>query len=227
MENLKIIPQVFFDLIARVVPGSVGIIAYLILFGKDWTDTITKIFGQSFSVESTTLSFLIYLGTGYVIGELISPLAKMVQRINELKIPNSISAFKKMVAKKEKNKEVKEIENEMNKKLKSEDKKFSEDKIRYDRLRLKHPDVGALCAKIRAEFTMHNELAVVFFISALYYPFSVLQFNWYAFYFLLFMSFISAYRGRNTNITFKETVAKFTQILNEQGSGIENKSMKN
>ena len=214
MEALKIIPQVFFDLIARVVPGSVGIVVYLLFCGITWDTTISYSFGPSFAQGSITLSFLIFLGTGYVIGELISPIAKMVQRITETNGSILITWLKALgtIWKKGKKEEEK---TSSNKQPEIESPEFKEAKIRYDRLRLKHPEVGALCAKIRAEFTMHNGLAFVFAISALFYPFSVLPFHWYALSFLLLMIILTAHRGRTTNKTFNETVAKFTQVLNE------------
>jgi hypothetical protein len=95
---------------------------------------------------------------------------------------------------------------------------FKEEKLRYDRLRLELPEVGALCVKIRAEFMMHNSLAVVFLISAFYYAFIIQPSNGYVRTFLFLMAFITAYRGRTTNKTFNETVAKFTCLLNERKS---------
>jgi hypothetical protein len=231
MEALKLIPQVFFDLLARLVPGCLGLVSYLILWKKDWESIITYLFGQSFARESKTISFFIFLGAGFVLGELLSPLAKMVQRINEIKIPASTSGFKilkrrcrnyfkisfnkmfrvrvrkisllKRLAKQKSQKQQKET-------------KFDEKKLRYDRLRMEKPDIGALCAKIRAEFTMHNGLSVVFAIDSICYPLSNLPFHCYILLLLLFIFFLAAYRGRTTDKTFNDTVAKFVQLLNEQ-----------
>lgn len=36
MDDLKLIPEIFFDLIGRVIPGSVGILAFLLLTGRTW-----------------------------------------------------------------------------------------------------------------------------------------------------------------------------------------------
>jgi ABC-type multidrug transport system fused ATPase/permease subunit len=233
METLKLIPQVFFDLFARVVPGCVGIISFLTLFRVNWQLLITYLFGPVFAQESTTLSFLIFIGAGFVVGELLSPAAKMVQRINEMKIPATIrkyrklrkrcSRFFKILFNKRFRKEfIKLIHNKsLIKKTSKEyqkEKKYDERKLRYDRLRLEKPDVGALCAKIRGEFTMHNSLSVVFGINSLYYPFSTLTFNWHILALLLLLTFLTAYRGRTTNQTFNDTVAKFTQLLNEKNT---------
>ena len=231
MEALKLIPQVFFDLLARVVPGCVGLVSYLVLCKENWESIVAYIFGRTFAQESTTLSFLIFLGTGFVVGELLSPAAKMVQRINEIKIPTTIREYKKLrrrcfrlfkmlFNKKFRKGFIKLINKKRLMKLKSQkykkEKKFDEKKLRYDRLRLEKSDVGALCAKIRAEFTMHNGLAVVFAINSIYYPFSGLTFRWYILTFLLLLAILTAYRGRTTNHTFNDTVAKFSQLLDEK-----------
>lgn len=208
METLKLIPQVFFDLLARVVPGCVGLISYIVMCGKPWGTIVSYLFGYTFAEKSTTLSFFIFLGTGFVIGELISPAAKLVQRINEGKFPKSFKAYKAM---RQKDK-LEKLE------MKKDGFKFSEKKLRYDKLRFEKSDIGALCAKIRAEFTMHNSLSVVFLIDALYYPWSILPFNWLVLVSIFLLALLTAYRGRTTNKTFNETVAKFVQILNEKST---------
>ncbi|MGB4847669.1 MAG: hypothetical protein WBP41_07095 [Saprospiraceae bacterium] len=228
MEFLKIIPQVFFDLIARVVPGSVGIVAYLLLSGKTWETSLAYIFGDSFSQGSPALSLLIFLATGYIIGELISPAAKEVQRIGEKGIRKYFieNVLAKVFTKSQNKKEIK-LTGEQLKEKKEEENLQKQKKLEYDRLRFTNPDVGALCAKIRAEFTMHNGLAVVFALSALSYPLIVISypFNMSEFhlsieFILIIMMIVTANRGRATNDTFKDTVSKFTQISNEQKESI-------
>ena len=75
---------------------------------------------------------LVALFLSFLVGYVLAPIAKQVQRMNErllLKDPDT---------------------GEM-----------------YDQLRAHRPDAGALCAKIRAEFTMHNALSVAFVAVAL------------------------------------------------------------
>jgi hypothetical protein len=174
MEGLKIIPQVFFDLIARVIPGAAGIISYLILFDKTWGQLTSRFLGSSTEV-GVVLSIFIFLGAAYVVGHLLSPAAKYVQRLGERKIFHPAP----------------------------------KEEGSYDDLRLRHPEVGALCAKIRAEFTMYNGLAVVFALSAAYYPFSKLQWNWFAFTLLVVITLSQLIRGKETRDTFNKTTRKF------------------
>ena len=177
MEGLKIIPQVFFDLIARVIPGSVSIVAYLLLFKQSWESLMQNIMGSSFTASHTSIIFVIFLGTAFVMGELLSPFAKFLQRRTENK------PFKK----------------------------FEKEDGLYDKLRLNHAYVGSLCAKIRAEFTMHNGLSAVFAISAIYYPFSAAAWHWYILVILIGMTLITLIRAHDTNETFNKTVIKFSK----------------
>jgi hypothetical protein len=80
----------------------------------------------------------------------------------------------------------------------------------YDWLRMHYPGAGDQCAKIRAEFTMHNGIAVVLLASAIFYPVFGGR-RWYVFFVLLIGFVIAAIRGRTTRDTFNETVTKFVE----------------
>lgn len=182
MDGLKIIPQVFFDLIGRVIPGGVFIIAYLLLFDKTWGQMISQIFGKSNSKDDVTaLTILIFIGASYTVGQLLSPAAKFIQRLGEKDI------FKPEPS----------------------------EKGAYDFLRMHHPDAGALCAKIRAEFTMFNGLVVVFALSTIYYPFRETC-DLRIFFILIILTLTQAVRGKNTRDTFQKTVKKFYKAAKEE-----------
>jgi hypothetical protein len=76
----------------------------------------------------------------------------------------------------------------------------------YDWLRLNKPDVGALCARIRAEFTMHNALSVAFLaVTVMAY---IAGEYWWA---VASGSAapLMAFRGATTEKTFQKTTRKF------------------
>ena len=84
MDGLKIIPQVFFDLIARVVPGVVFILIFLKSKESTWEDFLKAIFGESsFENAISITSLLMLLGGGYIVGHLIATVAKLIQRLGE------------------------------------------------------------------------------------------------------------------------------------------------
>jgi hypothetical protein len=173
MDSLKLIPQVFFDLIGRVVPGAVAILAALQLSGTTWESWLRASLGEKLA-ESPSGSMFIYLIGAYVVGQLVSPLAKLVQRAGEL------PSFKP--------------------RAKADG---------YDWLRTHAPEAGAHCAKIRAEFTMHNGLAAVLLAMAGAYVLSDDAWRWWVLVSLIASGVLAAVRGRTTRDTFHQTVAKF------------------
>ena len=101
MESLKIIPEIFFDLIARVVPGGVGLVAYLLLSRQSWQSWLNATLGP-LPAGSLSVAILIFLVAAYLVGQLLSPAAKLVQRIGE-DLPNQIGEkFPKLVKRIEK-----------------------------------------------------------------------------------------------------------------------------
>ena len=101
MESLKIIPEIFFDLVARVVPGGIGLLAYLLLSGKSWQSCLDTTLGSSLA-GSPSVAILLFLVAAYVVGQLLSPAAKLVQRIGE-DLPHQIGEkFPKLVKRIEK-----------------------------------------------------------------------------------------------------------------------------
>jgi len=169
------IPQSFFDMLARLVPGVTALAAIMLFADKTWSSVLAKIMGsQIFEQPSHVMTYLSFLFCAYVVGQIISPFGKLVQRIGE-----------------------------------SFGEKSSAPKGAYDWLRFNHPRVGALCAKIRGEFTMHNGLCVVFFVSAIASKFYINPINVALTVLLLVACIVTGIRGRKTRDTFNETVAKF------------------
>src|SRR6266498_1248389 len=135
MELGKLIPQIFFDILARWIPGLTVTVAWIILLGHSaWSNALNLVLaghlGNNNALPAVSLSLTV---VPFIVGYLIAPLAKGVQRGNEHAwwfLPD--------------------------RQWVSGDEAVGNG---YDQLRLKHPDAGALCAKIRAEFTMYNALA--------------------------------------------------------------------
>jgi hypothetical protein len=188
MDSLKLIPSVFFDGIARVVPGATAIVAYLLLSGTTWSRILEKTLGTPFTEKDALLTAtgLLFV-TAYVVGQLIAPLAKLAQRIGE---------WKYLYLKRD------------GWKVTTKPKPEAASRA-YDFLRLHHKEAGAQCAKIRAEFTMYNGLSVVFLASSICYPLSSTMWNWSVLAILVGTTLATAIRGRTTRDTFNETVTKF------------------
>jgi len=175
MDSLKLIPQVFFDLIGRVVPGAVAILAALLLSKATWESWLGATLGMVLA-QSASVSILVFVAGAYVAGQLLSPLAKLVQRAGELRW--------------------------FRPRPKAEG---------YDWLRAHHPEAGAQCAKIRAEFTMHNGLAGVLLVGAAAYVITDGAWRWSVVGSLVLGGLLAAVRGRTTRDTFNEAVSKFAK----------------
>ena len=86
MDSLKLIPSVFFDAIARVVPGSAAMIAYLYFAHTTWSQVLAQYLGAAFAGQNALLvSTILFFMTAYVAGQFLSTFAKGVQRIAEWK----------------------------------------------------------------------------------------------------------------------------------------------
>jgi hypothetical protein len=210
MESLKIIPEIFFDLIARVVPGGVGLVAYLLLSGKSWQFCLDTSLGSSLA-GSLSVAILIFLVAAYLVGQLLSPAAKLVQRIGE-DYPIGLETVPKLVGR------IKKKYGEEGKNCPDLTKLIAYPPPKaegYDWLRLHYPGVGDQCAKIRAEFTMHNGLAVVLLLTAIAYPLRAEGWRWYVLIGLVLVGLAEVYRGRTTRDTFNQTVKKFREAADQ------------
>ncbi len=83
MDALKLIPQLFFDLIARVVPGVVAFMLLALLWpGCDWELVLESAAGGQLDEENVfAFAFFVPLGAGFVIGHLIAPIGKWLRAI--------------------------------------------------------------------------------------------------------------------------------------------------
>jgi hypothetical protein len=180
MEFSKLIPQVFFDILARFVPGALLFGAWVVLLGGDeWSRVLDALLGGHLNGDNAVAAMsLVALFLSFLVGYVLAPIAKQVQRMNERLLL----------------------------------KKDPDTGERYDQLRAHRPDAGALCAKIRAEFTMHNALSVAFVAVAVMSTQSdaIATRGWHWFWALasLGVAVLMAWRGATTEETFQQTTRK-------------------
>jgi SAM-dependent methyltransferase len=182
MEFGKLIPQVFFDVLARYVPGAVLLGSWIILLGQHaWAHLLNVLLaGHLDGSNALPAATLVLFFMPFVVGYVLAPFAKFVQRGNEHHwwlLPRKWG--------------------------------IKEDKAAgnaYDWLRVNNKDAGALCAKIRAEFTMHNALSVAFL------PITVMAGLAGDYYWAIASGLavpLMAVRGATTEKTFHSTTRKF------------------
>lgn len=150
MDALKHIPQIFFDAIGRVVPGAVAFALWIVGVPNAagyWRSFLQGAQGLSSTGEpSSAVALATLMLASYVVGHLLSPLTKLIQRIGE--------AFSKP---KDKAKVAPAQNQEQPKPIPTTPEMSRSEK--YEWLRTHAPDAGAHCAKLRAEFTMYNSLS--------------------------------------------------------------------
>src|SRR5216684_2596366 len=83
MDALKIVPQVFFDAIARMIPGMVALYM-LALFEPDAWGNLARALTRMFGDRGVDAPALALLAATYAVGHMVSPATKMIQRLTEL-----------------------------------------------------------------------------------------------------------------------------------------------
>src|SRR5574342_1023520 len=79
MELSKMIPEIYYDLLGRVIPGGVAIASWSFALGIDWVNAIVSIYSSSKALSESiiVLAFTILLII-YLIGYIISPISNFM-----------------------------------------------------------------------------------------------------------------------------------------------------
>lgn len=183
MEALKLIPQIFFDAIARVVPGMVLIAGATWATRRSVTALAIRTLLPEASAPSAIATLLVLVFAAYVVGQLLSPLVRWLEdppdgHAGQEAQPStaqaraaSHSGWPKLRGKLVPfftfdSSKSEQLADTVARKLNASEGYEKKDAvwILYDWLRLNHSEVGALTAKIRAEYTMYGGLGVAFLI---------------------------------------------------------------
>lgn len=83
MDALKLVPQLFFDLIARVIPGAVGLFLIIWMWPDcRWSALLSHVAVNHLDKDNAfAFAFFVPLGLGYVIGHLIAPIGKWLRQL--------------------------------------------------------------------------------------------------------------------------------------------------
>jgi hypothetical protein len=184
MEFGKLVPQIFFDILTRFVPGAVLLCSWIVFLGRDdWRRLLDALLGGNLHDDNALpVSMLAVLFLSFLLGYLLAPLARGMQRLNE--VPPLVTKGTRR-------------------------RWFANDpdaEARFDWLRAHQPAAGALCAKVRAEYTMYYALSVAFLAVAVIASVSG-AFAW-AIAGLLAVP-LTAWSGAKIEETFQDTTRKF------------------
>jgi hypothetical protein len=82
VDALKLIPQLFFDLIARIVPGTVVFMLWVWIWpGITWAGLLDTVAAKHLNDANVfAFAFFLPLGLGYILGHLVAPLGKWLRK---------------------------------------------------------------------------------------------------------------------------------------------------
>ncbi len=177
MDVLKLIPQLFYDLISRVLPGGVAIIAITAAVDRKVGKIVIGLLeGIPVIQQSSFFLAMTILTCAYIVGHLIGPLSAFVERNIIAKLfPSSFHVLKNTVSASSGDylPDMQNfLTNELNKYYRKEGTNEIKDRqytraifLWYDWLRIYNPDVGARITKIRAEYRMYGEITIAMVIA--------------------------------------------------------------
>jgi hypothetical protein len=80
MELSKLIPQLFFDVIARMMPGSAVLVGWAIAGEWKLSEILLVPFGSGSGLDTSAIFFVfVFLGASYVVGHLLGPLSQPLE----------------------------------------------------------------------------------------------------------------------------------------------------
>jgi hypothetical protein len=177
VDALKLIPQLFYDLIARVLPGSVALVLLGLSTDLKLGKWITDFWEGATAIQGSAL----WLGFGflvaaYLVGNIISPISdflenRLVKRLfsdyfEVLRFGLSTEGIYSPDMRKALLRELGAETNHAISQITSIQYRKAVF-VWYDWLRVNSPQAGANAAKIRAEYRMHSQNTVVFMAALL------------------------------------------------------------
>lgn len=168
MDTNKILPQLFFDVISRIIPGVLAMVLVSSALGRDLGSLVTGPFAGAPSLRASPLFLsLAIVGGAYIIGQLIAPLSDLYERrIIGTLVPRGYWVFpaavgpaspyppamRRFIAQ--------ELALEEGGAAASSERYGALLFVWYDWLRVWQPEAGARVEKIRAEYRMFGGVAV-------------------------------------------------------------------
>ncbi len=215
MEVFKLIPQIFFDIIARVVPGVVAMLLLHLEFPGFWRSLLEGISANQLdSNNAAVFSFLTLLGLSYLGGQIVAPLGILLENTGQSKETLAYLFAEDVDLKRPIISALREELGNPSAYCKSHEKVIW---YWYDWLRVHAADAGALTAKLRAEYSMYYSLSVVLALAAIGESISGGPIS-LAVLILTVLAVLMAKAGRVTNWTFRKSVGNMYYVAKHENS---------
>jgi hypothetical protein len=135
MDKASIVPNQFFDLIARVIPGGVLVFAFALMYGPALINDLIGAFVPAQLGEEWVPWLVVSIGVTYALGHALSPLVKALDSVGKRWRRRSSAKEKKYAP------------------------LFDDMTARYNALRFHYPTRIIYATRIRAESTMYGGIA--------------------------------------------------------------------
>ncbi|WP_455205576.1 hypothetical protein [Kaarinaea lacus] len=183
MDSLRIIPQFFYDVIGRILPGSAAIVGFALAMEIPLDTLLASSISPSSKLKDSILFILtLFVALSYMLGHLMGVFHDILRKIlkdlcfsdfNVLRkwicpLPHANDNFKSSTLKKEFDDTQQRICRENDK-----DEYTTVLFIWYDWLRVEYPDVGNRITKLRAEYTMRAGIASAALLSLICHLFAI------------------------------------------------------
>lgn len=168
METLRLLPQVFYDLISRVIPGVIGLVLISYALERDLGSLISGPFAGAPALQTSPLFLgIATIGASYIMGQITAPISDLYERrlvsslvpVGYWTFPAALQpdsaytdAFRAFIGR--------ELE------LQQPDPSLAARRFHamlfvwYDWLRVWKPEAGMRVTKLRAEYRMFGGIAV-------------------------------------------------------------------
>ena len=205
------VPQIFFDLIARVAPGAflLFLLYFLVFkdpqnFNSELNNTLAR-FKQEHGAK--TILFFSFIFTSYITAVVLEGVYHIIKNIIDGILSNRFSDFLGRQISETKEIALKYIKNKYDKNIYITGSIFPDMFIMYDSVRLLNPGAGSRLVKLRAEYYMARVLVIGFIILAIINLFNLnSRFYWcisveFIFVFLI-ITFVAMFLQRRKKFLF-------------------------
>lgn len=212
MDAIKLIPQSFFDFLARLVPGALALAILLdtVPGGERWRILLETFAAGKLHRDNITVVAVVIATVGaYVAGQLAAPFGKAMQRFAEAiaAIPTPPVASAPSPQAVPPPRMISRIGHALWPPSKGMQSEGTGD---YDWLRVNAPEIGALAAKIRAEQTMFCSMSAVLLAAAIM---EIMLHSWSKGAACLCLGLACEVRGYTVGRTQKQTSAKLKRAV--------------
>lgn len=171
MEALKLIPQIYHDILARIVPGSAAFFCISFAMSKKMGAILNSLFDGSDALQKSSFSLILALIVlAYIFGHITGLFSDQLENLIRKIFPKFFKVLAEIINGESHYSQ--KIENFIKEEVGfSEEKDYSKSKINknlfiwYDWLRIHAPEAGSRVAKLRAEYRMLSGMAVVMLAS--------------------------------------------------------------